>query len=161
MSRKRKTKTQVEIYANDLSNRLTVTEVAFLRRLAMGNVGGFDFQVAIGFYIADFVFPSKMLIIEVDGPSHDGRQGYDLRRDGFLNRAGFTVWHVTNSQASTFPLARIREYQRPLTGRPYAEALAWAHREYANKVTPITKRQRFERNTLRLQRDAAKARSRS
>jgi very-short-patch-repair endonuclease len=48
-------------------------------------------QCAIGPYIADFACMEAKLVIEIDGPSHDGRLDYDLRRTAFLEKRGFRV----------------------------------------------------------------------
>lgn len=149
-------RTQIDHFAAQLSKSLTPFEMAFLRRLTMANVTSFDFQVAIGFYIVDFVFPIKMLVIELDGACHKGREDYDRMRDEFLTRAGFTVWRVPNDEAASFPLGRIREFERPLTSRPYAEALLWAQREYADKKMAPKKRELFFKNLERSHRNAIK-----
>jgi len=45
-------------------------------------LGGFKFlrQVAIARYFADFVCEAAKIIVELDGPVHDGREDYDARR---------------------------------------------------------------------------------
>lgn len=53
-------------------------------------------QKRIGFYIVDFVFTHRMLIIELDGASHDTTKDYDRRRDTWLESLGFTVKRFPN-----------------------------------------------------------------
>jgi very-short-patch-repair endonuclease len=50
-------------------------------------------QHIIGFYIVDFVFPKKMLIVEIDGKHHRKGEPYkhDMRRTEFLKSLGFEV----------------------------------------------------------------------
>ncbi len=118
----------VRKFADKMRRRPVEHELMFLRRLALANVASFDYQVRMGFYVADFVFPTKMLIIELDGKTHDAE--YDARRDGFLGRAGFTVWRIPNSKAALWPLSKIADYQRPDEGRNYIDAIRWANRQH-------------------------------
>lgn len=118
--------------ANSLRRNLSRTELMFLRRLTMANIASFDFQVQMGFYVADFVFPGKMLIVELDGDSHKQRVEHDTKRDRFLTEAGFTVWRVANRDAQQWNLARVINFQRPTEGRSYAEALKWANTRLHN-----------------------------
>ena len=82
----------IKKFADRMRRRLSAHELMFLRRLTLANIASFDFQVRIGFYIADFVFPSKMLIVELDGPNHNHE--HDNKRDEWLTRAGFTTWRA-------------------------------------------------------------------
>lgn len=117
----------IKKFADRMRHRLTAKELMFLRRLTLANVASFDFQVRIGFYVADFVFPAKMLIIEIDGKSHAARSERDAKRDEWLGRAGFTTWRISNAEAAEWPLNRIAEYERPATGRGYVDAVNWAN----------------------------------
>lgn len=92
-------------------------------------------QQIFGFYILDFVIPSKMLVIEIDGSSHDNKQAYDLSRDQFIERYGLKVIHILNKDIHTL-LPIIESY--PIISNSttkWEEALGKAHdvREYANK----------------------------
>jgi very-short-patch-repair endonuclease len=55
-------------------------------------------QVPIGDFIADFVCFEKRIIIEVDGPTHDGvdRQAADKARDYWLSKQGFRIIRIGN-----------------------------------------------------------------
>jgi very-short-patch-repair endonuclease len=48
-------------------------------------------QFVVGRYIADFIAPSKRLIVEVDGEYHGRILSSDARRERFLRREGFRV----------------------------------------------------------------------
>ncbi len=50
-------------------------------------------------YIADFYCKPLSLVIEVDGPSHDGveQRAYDARRDSVFARNGARVLRLTNA----------------------------------------------------------------
>lgn len=118
----------IKKFAKTMSRNLSAHELMFLRRLAMANVASFDFQMRIGFYVADFVFPGKMLIIELDGPNHT--EQHDAKRDEWLARAGFTTWRIKNSEAALWPLNRIADYERPAEGRGYVDAIRWANSQH-------------------------------
>ncbi len=63
--------------------------------------GGFKFyrQRVVLDYIADFYNSEAMLVIEVDGDSHDAdRQRFDRERDGDLSAHGYNVLRFTNAQ---------------------------------------------------------------
>ena len=122
----------IKKFADQMRRSLSSHELMFLRRLTLGNVAPFDFQVRVGFYVADFIFPSKMLIIELDGPNHN--RAKDEKRDEWLSRAGFTTWRIPNSKAALWPLNRITEYQRPDEGRGYVDALRWANGQHDRAV---------------------------
>jgi very-short-patch-repair endonuclease len=74
----------------------TEPEKRLWRHLSNSQLGGFKFrrQEVVGSYIADFVCPSAVLIVEVDGDTHDDVK--DRLRDGALARKGWHVLHVTN-----------------------------------------------------------------
>jgi very-short-patch-repair endonuclease len=122
----------IKKFADGMRRKLSAHELMFLRRLTLGNVAPFDFQVRIGFYVADFVFPSKMLIIELDGPHHDPDK--DAKRDEWLGRAGFTTWRIPNSKAALWPLNRIAQYERPTEGRGFVDAVRWANGQHDHAV---------------------------
>jgi very-short-patch-repair endonuclease len=65
-------------------------------------------QPIIGYYIADFAFPHRCLIVEVDGPIHVYRQAHDDRRDAFMRECGFTVLRFSNEAVFADPQAVIR-----------------------------------------------------
>jgi very-short-patch-repair endonuclease len=123
---------EIKGFARRMRYRLTGPEMTFLRRLARTNICGFDFQIRIGFYIADFVIPEKMLVIEIDGITHEKQdaQKYDKRRSEFLAEAGFTVWRIRNKEVDSWPLQRIAEHKRPLEGRGYEDAIRWANQQF-------------------------------
>ena len=56
-------------------------------------------QKVIGKYIVDFLIPSAMLVIEVDGAQHYSEKGLenDRQRDAFLRSEGYNVLRYSNS----------------------------------------------------------------
>lgn len=63
-------------------------------------LGGHKFlrQKPIHTYIVDFYCPALMLVIEVDGDSHDIDDAYDKQRTNQLNGLGIKVLRYTNSE---------------------------------------------------------------
>jgi len=59
-------------------------------------------QAVIGHYIADFACRApKMLIVEVDGETHVGREPYDQARSIHFKERGYEVMRFTNSDVMT------------------------------------------------------------
>ena len=69
-------------------------------QLRAGQLNGHRFtkQFQVGSYFVDFVCREKKLVVEVDGWSHDARQGYDGQRDRFIRSKGYEVLRFTNEQ---------------------------------------------------------------
>src|SRR5687767_2448409 len=106
-------------------SKQTPAERIFRRRLHQLGIP-FTRQTIIGFYIADFVIPTRMLVIELDGPIHALTTVYDARRDGFIRSLGFDVLRIQNAQAEQFDMASI--VARPIVSgfnknSPYRNAL--------------------------------------
>lgn len=59
-------------------------------------------QVPILGWIADFYDPLTRTVIEVDGSSHDNRQGQDDLRDERMRAAGYRVYRFRNEEVSHF-----------------------------------------------------------
>jgi BirA family biotin operon repressor/biotin-[acetyl-CoA-carboxylase] ligase len=55
-------------------------------------------QHAVHPYIADFACMAARLLIELDGYSHDARQGYDAGRDAYLRQKGFFILRFGNDE---------------------------------------------------------------
>src|SRR5689334_1394520 len=96
-----KTAKDLRRFRRSMSRRPTRAERAFEVRLA---ATGLDYkrQMTCGFYILDFVVPSRMVFFEIDGPSHRGREWYDDERDRFLTSVGFMPVHVRNEEVGAF-----------------------------------------------------------
>jgi very-short-patch-repair endonuclease len=54
-------------------------------------------------YILDFYCPTLKLGIEVDGASHNNRQGYDWERDTHLQQHGIQILRTSNEQVFNNP----------------------------------------------------------
>ena len=57
----------------------------------------FDIQKVIGNYIVDFFCATYIVVIEVDGVSHDFKYDYDMQRDTFLKELGLNIIHIPDS----------------------------------------------------------------
>jgi very-short-patch-repair endonuclease len=73
-------------------------EVILWRHLRGSKLGGFKFrrQHVIDGWIVDLFCPEKMLIVEVDGDTHDLQE--DQLRDEALNAEGYRILRFTNAQ---------------------------------------------------------------
>ncbi|ODN68401.1 endonuclease domain-containing protein [Methylobrevis pamukkalensis] len=84
-----------------LRREMTHQEVKlWLKLRELNRLGaGFRRQGAIGPYIADFVWFTARLVIEVDGDQHGNlRQATDLQRDDWLRQEGFIVQRFWNHE---------------------------------------------------------------
>ncbi|HWO12625.1 MAG TPA: DUF559 domain-containing protein [Polyangiaceae bacterium] len=81
--------------AHHLRHNPTFTEQLLWAGLRGSRLGvAFRRQVVIGRYIADFVCPSRRLVVEVDGGVHTARARLDALRDEHLRRSGYRVVHI-------------------------------------------------------------------
>jgi len=83
--------------AREMRCNPTEPEKRLWRHLSNGQLAGLKFrrQEVIGPYIADFMCPSRSLVVEVDGDTHDEIK--DRLRDDYLAEFGFAVLRVTNA----------------------------------------------------------------
>lgn len=93
-----KFKNLLQVRSRDLYRRRTKAEDMLWLRLKAKRLDGLKFrcQRKIPPYIVDFVCMEKHLIIELDGSSHDGREGYDARRTRILELRGYRVIRFRN-----------------------------------------------------------------
>ncbi len=85
-----------------LRRQTTAAEDVLWQALRDGRLAGTKFrrQHAIGRTIVDFFAPSPRLVVEVDGPIHQGQAGYDASRDEYLNAQGVRILRVTNDDVT-------------------------------------------------------------
>lgn len=84
---------------------LKTLDVRFLRQRPIGN------------FIVDFYCPAAKLVIEVDGGSYNGAQGYDLERTRVLESHGLNVVRFTNGEVIG-DFEQVCNTIRDLTGVP-------------------------------------------
>ena len=91
---------QVQQRARQLRRSLTPAESVLWHRLRQRKTGGLKFrrQQPIGRFVVDFYCHKRHLIVEVDGPSHDGCESQDMLRRDLLQGAGFDVISFTNEE---------------------------------------------------------------
>jgi very-short-patch-repair endonuclease len=66
----------------------------------------FEFQKIFGFYILDFVIPSRLLVIEIDGPEHQNnrnRKRMDTIRDRFCLSCGLKTLRIKTEEFNQLP----------------------------------------------------------
>ena len=91
------------IRAKELRREMTPEERLLWDRLRRSQLNGYHFrrQQVIHGFIADFYCHAAALILELDGESHDGREGYDADRDRILSGHGFLTLRFENSMVRT------------------------------------------------------------
>ncbi len=79
--------------AKKLRNNSTLSEVLLWDKIRSKKLQNFRFirQKPIDNYIVDFFCFELMLVIEIDGATHDNCEKYDFKRDEKLNSLGITV----------------------------------------------------------------------
>lgn len=85
--------------ARTLRSMPTAPEAALWQVLRDRRLSGWKFrrQHVIGGYVVDFYCPALWLVIEVDGPVHDGRRAQDRQRDQDLTSLGVQVLRLRNA----------------------------------------------------------------
>jgi len=116
MSRQRTDPHKIEV-AQQLRVNQTEAEARLWHELRAHQVNGVHFrrQHPIDHYIVDFCAPSKKLVIEVDGASHNGQQDYDLERTHFLEAKGYRVIRFWNHEILRHTEDVIRAIREALT----------------------------------------------
>ena len=86
--------------ARRLRRDQTLAEKMLWKLVRNRRLGGFRFlrQVPIDRYFADFVCEAGKLIVELDGPVHEGREDYDERRTEALELFGYVVLRFPNDR---------------------------------------------------------------
>jgi len=84
---------KLKSFARELRHKGVLSEVLLWNCLKGRKMRGYQFmrQKPVGEYIVDFYCSKLKLAIEIDGESHDGRFGYDMERQRFLESIGLTV----------------------------------------------------------------------
>lgn len=98
-----RTKKELLSYKNKLmQNRTEAEKVLYLamKKVFKGKGSRIKPNNVLGFYIVDFYFRSKNLVIEVDGSIHDTekQKKKDIKRDAFLKSCGFNILRFTNDE---------------------------------------------------------------
>jgi len=79
--------------ARQLRNNATFSERLLWKHLKGKQIAGYDFdrQKPIENYIVDFFCNELMLVIEVDGITHNDKLNYDLKRQNDLKKLGLKI----------------------------------------------------------------------
>jgi len=74
------------------------SEVVFWKQVHKGNFYSIDFdrQRIIGNYIVDFYVKTLGLIVEIDGESHNDKEGYDEVRENYLKSLGLQLFKTSS-----------------------------------------------------------------
>jgi len=105
MDEKKKHRIHPEILQNarNLREMQTSAETKLWIILRNRQLDGYKFrrQKPIGRFVADFFCDDAKLIIEIDGDTHAGREGYDINRTKWLENEGYQVIRFTNDDILT------------------------------------------------------------
>src|SRR5947209_8690982 len=130
--------------AKSLRRTMTRAETLLWRYVKAHHIDGLGFrrQVPIRGYIADFVCQSALLIVELDGESHDfeSRQHSDARRDMWFKSERYTVLRFTNEDVLTNlegVVAAIRETSVRMLASP--PSLSLPHKGGGNPRTAASR----------------------
>jgi very-short-patch-repair endonuclease len=99
----------------ELVSKQTQAEKVFKARLKACGLD-YKFQEIIytstSFYIADFVFPTKKIVLELDGGYHTDpvQKSKDKLRTQELNFLGYKVIRLTNEKSYTISEAEIKKF---------------------------------------------------
>ena len=109
--------------ARELRRNMTLAEVLLWKRLKAGQILGYKFnrQRPLDEYIVDFYCKELLLAIEVDGRSHNNRQGQDAQRERRLEELGVTILRFWDHDVKTdmeSVVARIAEWVRAHPNEP-------------------------------------------
>lgn len=124
--------------ANKMRKNPTKAELEFKKRLIDKKIR-FRFQQVIQPYIVDFLIGK--FVIEIDGSSHNGKELYDAKRTEYLNKKGYKVIRIYNSEVSTYCLKYFQKLAKIKKDKPFVKP----HK----KPNPQKERQR-----LRLEKEA-------
>ena len=93
------------VTARRLRRDQTLAEKTLWALVRNRRLGGFRFlrQAPIDRYFADFVCEAAKVIVELDGPAHDGREEYDARRTETLELFGYVVARFRNEPVLADP----------------------------------------------------------
>jgi len=88
--------------AKRLRREMTPAERLFWEQIRANRLHGVRFrrQQVIDGFVADFYCHAAALVIEIDGPVHEGRTGYDADRDAIFQQRGLTVLRFTNDEVT-------------------------------------------------------------
>jgi very-short-patch-repair endonuclease len=116
----RKKQTTNRVRAKDMCRNAVAPEKIFWAKLRDRRLAGHKFkrQVLVGTYIADFACLEGKVIVELDGPFHEGRVEFDKKRDAYLKKHGFRVLRFSNAKIADSDLALILGVLKSPSPRP-------------------------------------------
>lgn len=92
---------QLKKHKSELKRNLTKEE-RYVESVLINMGIPYKKQMILGFYIMDFILPTKMINMEIDGGVHNDRKTKDQMRDNFTRKCGFSVIRIKNEDVSAF-----------------------------------------------------------
>ncbi len=104
--------------AKNLRKNSTLSEVLLWQRIKNKQILGIDFnrQKPIGNYIVDFFCYDMMLVLEIDGATHDLKEEYDLKRLDYLKSLGITVLIFIDGEVKVNPSGVVSAIENWIDG---------------------------------------------
>ena len=98
-----KTAKELKKYKRKMARWQTESEAKFEKALIWKKLD-YKKQLILGFYILDFVIPSKLVAIEIDGLYHDNKEMIrkDVLRSVFIEKCGFKIIRIKNNNVELF-----------------------------------------------------------
>lgn len=108
-------RSSLKAIARTLRKEMTLAEVLLWSELKRKQMLGYDFhrQKPIDQYVVDFFCPKLLLVIEIDGASHVGKQEEDSRRQKEIEQCGISSLRFSDKEVKqnlNGVLACIREW---------------------------------------------------
>lgn len=96
--------THLKLRARELRNNSTQSEIILWMHLKTWKMRGYDFhrQKPLSFYIVDFFCHELMLVIEIDGISHEGKKEHDAKRQKHLEEFGIRFLRFSDDEVKTY-----------------------------------------------------------
>jgi very-short-patch-repair endonuclease len=131
----------LRLRAKSMRTNATEAEALLWKLLRDRRFVGFKFrrQLPIGRFIVDFICPSAMLIVELDGSQH-AEDKRDVARDAWLTSRGYRVLRIWNSDLHTdrtSVLDAIWHALHPSPHPPFGHPLPQGERGVAARSSPI------------------------
>jgi len=109
-----KSSIELKKFSRQMKHHLTPSESYVLKQIETLNIPVKN-QMILGFYIMDFILPTKMINIEIDGGVHLNKIRYDFLRDNFTRASGFFVIRINNDDIYSY------DYEKFLSLPDYSE----------------------------------------
>lgn len=149
--KKRERKRLLQKRRGELNAKNFPSEVWFLKMLKKRGYDRFlrNYPLLKTFY-GDFVWRRAKVVVEIDGSSHDGKEGYDAWRDRLLSKNGYTVYRIRmNDTDKAMEVLNILEKTEHICREKKKKNPPAYGKEYAEKKEARRKRRAVRRELFK------------